>query len=788
MSIRTFGLSLTAAIVLATASATPAMAADESDSYGYFRVVEGTATLTQAGSGDRAPAEVNQPLLVGDRIFLPGRSRLEAVLPDGNLVRLDGGSELVFEKLAGSPDASDRGTVLRLLEGNLQLVVAEDALGEELPTIETPNATVRVRDYGVYRVTADRGGWSEVVVRDGHAEVVTDRGSVVVREDEQATVEGERWPSAQVQAAAGADGLERWGQRLDEEAAAADLGEVDDNLRYAAAPLSRYGSWVSVGSRRAWRPTVAAGWRPYWHGRWSHTPAGLTWVAYEPWGWVPYHYGSWDFEPAFGWVWFPGYRWAPAWVYWYWGPSYVGWCPVGYYTRYYGYHGYRHGVYGWAGGRWDGFDHWNFVDHHRFVRTDVRDYILRGRELRERVGRADLPRGIITTDTRPIGRGSLGNPGDVMEALRRVPRARDARTGGDTGELPDVSPFIARTRILPQDVARRVATDRPEDRVEGSPLAPDTLGRRPVARNPRDTGDGAERIVRSEDGRERVGTVVRGGTPRSSGGDEPQSAGPGEASDVTRRQPVSRRPTIDAGSGGDGSATAGSGSRTSSDTDRPERREAVRRVRPDTSDEPSPSARERQQPSRDEAPPDRGDRDEAVRRVRPEAPDSPPPAAREEQRPAERPTVREVERDRGDSGGDRETVRRVAPESSDAPPPRPRSVRPEISQRRDLERSGPSSRPAPRTVEGIRSSARPARPTQPTPRSPYVAPRAGTSSRPAPRAGTYSSPRPAPRTESYSTPRPAPRAGSYASPRAPRSSPSPRAAAPSTPSRPEPAR
>ena len=39
-------------------------------------------------------------------------------------------------------------------------------------------------------------------------------------------------------------------------------------------------------------------------------------------------------------------------TYWYWGESYVGWCPTGYYTHFYGnrYGGFRHGVYGWAGG------------------------------------------------------------------------------------------------------------------------------------------------------------------------------------------------------------------------------------------------------------------------------------------------------------------------------------------------------------------------------------------------------------------------------------------------------
>ena len=45
---------------------------------------------------------------------------------------------------------------------------------------------------------------------------------------------------------------------------------------------------------------MATDWRPYWHGRWASTPAGLTWVSAEPWGWVPYHYSTWDYVPSYG--------------------------------------------------------------------------------------------------------------------------------------------------------------------------------------------------------------------------------------------------------------------------------------------------------------------------------------------------------------------------------------------------------------------------------------------------------------------------------------------------------
>lgn len=462
------------------ALAAPAVA--ESGSYGYFRVVEGSATLMPGGAGERESAEINQPVLAGDRVWVPDRSRVEIVLADRNILRVDGGSELILERLAASPDRSDRATVVRLLRGNLQLVVTQDSLGDELPRVDTPNATIYPQYYGVYRVTAD-DGWSQLVVRRGTAEVVTDRGSSRVKADEEAIVEGT--DRAEVREAGAFDTLERWARQMDDDyasyASSDDLGPIDDNLRYAAAPLARHGSWIYVDGSPYWRPRVAAGWRPYWDGRWVYTPAGLTWVSYEPWGWVPYHYGSWDYLPAYGWVWQPGYVWAPAWVYWYWGPSHVGWCPTGYYTRFYGSRfgpgfGFRSGVYGWAGGDWGYFDRWSFVNAGYFrdgYRHGYRDGYHDGRW----DGRRDVPRfavpagtrgalgrGIITTDTKPLGPDTWSSPDNVARALR-------TRMSKPAAELPDVTSFIARRPDLSPAVARTVGADNPAG-LDGTPLRP----------------------------------------------------------------------------------------------------------------------------------------------------------------------------------------------------------------------------------------------------------------------------------------------------------------------------
>ena len=95
--------------------------------------------------------------------------------------------------------------------------------------------------------------------------------------------------------------------------------------------LSDYGHWIQTTEYGpVWSPNdVGAGWRPYTNGQWLCTDYGWTFVASEPWGWAPFHYGRWVYDAPYGWVWIPGYEWAPAWVAWRYGGGYVAWAPLG---------------------------------------------------------------------------------------------------------------------------------------------------------------------------------------------------------------------------------------------------------------------------------------------------------------------------------------------------------------------------------------------------------------------------------------------------------------------------
>lgn len=104
------------------------------------------------------------------------------------------------------------------------------------------------------------------------------------------------------------------------------------SLNFFYDNLSSQGNWIEVADYGyAFQPNVAVSssdWRPYSDGYWAYTDVGWTWVSYEDFGWATYHYGRWTNLNDYGWVWVPGYEWAPAWVSWRTGGDYVGWAPL----------------------------------------------------------------------------------------------------------------------------------------------------------------------------------------------------------------------------------------------------------------------------------------------------------------------------------------------------------------------------------------------------------------------------------------------------------------------------
>jgi hypothetical protein len=206
------------------------------------------------------------------------------------------------------------------------------------------------------------------------------------------------------------------------------------NADYVQEQLTPYGTWVDVpGYGRCWQPSeLPDGWRPYYDsGHWVYTDAGLYWQSDYPWGAIPFHYGRWAYVGGYGWIWAPGYEYAPAWVFWRHCDGYLGWAPLPY------------GAVWVAGGWWEyrgvrvaadydfGFGprFFVFVDHRHFWEHDYHPFVLRGEE------RDHIYRISVINRVRVDGHGRFVHEGLERDRLERFTgRKVEERSIGEVRE------------------------------------------------------------------------------------------------------------------------------------------------------------------------------------------------------------------------------------------------------------------------------------------------------------------------------------------------------------------
>ena len=142
---------------------------------------------------------------------------------------------------------------------------------------------------------------------------------------------------------------------------------------YFYTELAPYGSWIEVDyGVVVWRPTIIhTNWTPYNVGRWVWTYDGWYWDSYEPFGHVTYHYGRWYYDEYYGWLWYPDYEWAPAWVEWRYDNDYIGWAPLHPYATF----SISVGIF-WSNVYYSPYNHWNFVTYNYFCDPYVYNYYV----------------------------------------------------------------------------------------------------------------------------------------------------------------------------------------------------------------------------------------------------------------------------------------------------------------------------------------------------------------------------------------------------------------------------
>jgi hypothetical protein len=436
MNARRIAPSALAAALLA-AALEPGRADAQREGYTYLSYAQSDVSLISKAEDDTS-ARINMPVLAGDSLVTGVGSRAEAVLADGNVVRVDGYTDLRFERMARTYESDDDRDLLFLARGTIAVEVRDITTRERALRLDTDDVTVLAASRALFRVDAGRRG-TEIYVLSGRVDVAGRGGRALVRAGEYAFVSGD----SDVEVDASPSPRDRFARFIEERRERTDNRNTtryvssEFGYDYDNASFDDWGAWTysATCGCTCWRPRVGAGWTPYALGYWRWTPSGLTWVSSEPWGWLPYHYGTWVFDAAMGWMWCPGEEYSPAWVYWDYAPGWVGWCPIGYYGSWEPHS--RHTRVPVGGGRVPVYPHlrgrvavsqidprgWNYVPTARIaVRLDPARDIVRGDRMNFRPGEI----GFIATTPLRFERG-VNPAASIQEAIRRVPGADGVR-------------------------------------------------------------------------------------------------------------------------------------------------------------------------------------------------------------------------------------------------------------------------------------------------------------------------------------------------------------------------
>lgn len=312
-------------------------------------LIYGDVSTQRGDSGDWSVSTVNAPVMQGDQVATGDKSRTEIQLDFADLLRLAARSQVKIADLSG------RHIQVQVAQGYSSYTMLKG--GEAEVEIDSPNVAVHPLKNGRYRVQVNSDAETNVIVREGEAEITTPQGSTRVREGEMISIRGTDNPEYKVSAAPDKDDWDKWNRDRDAVIREADGPRRTNQYYTGAADLDGYGRWVYVpGYGNVWQPyQQGPNWAPYQSGRWVWEPYyGWTWVSYDPWGWAPYHYGRWFYYEN-SWCWWPGpvyggYRplWSPAFVTFVgFGPRVgfgfgfgsIGWFPVGPHDFFYPWYG-----------------------------------------------------------------------------------------------------------------------------------------------------------------------------------------------------------------------------------------------------------------------------------------------------------------------------------------------------------------------------------------------------------------------------------------------------------------
>jgi hypothetical protein len=264
--------------------------------------MEGPVTFSVAGDNEWIDAQINRPLVHGDRMWTDKGSRAE-IQAGSSAVRMSGQTQL--EVLA----LDDQSTQLSVTQGTVYVRVRTLPEGENFE-IDTPNLAFRAAYPGDYRVDVDAtGGTTRVTIHSGTGAVYGEAGqSLPLGGGQQITFRARSLAQVDRQESPPQDNFDRWAAERNRHEDQSVSARFVPREVVGYQELDAHGQWVQDATYGAvWFPQgTPANWAPYRDGHWEWIgPWGWTWIDDAPWGFAPSHYGRWAMINS-RWAWVPG--------------------------------------------------------------------------------------------------------------------------------------------------------------------------------------------------------------------------------------------------------------------------------------------------------------------------------------------------------------------------------------------------------------------------------------------------------------------------------------------------
>jgi len=264
--------------------------------------MHGDVSFVPAGENDWVQAQLNRPMVTGDKLWTDGGSRATLEIGAAS-IRMDQDTNFDFLNL------DDNTAQMELTQGALNLRVRRLYDGQTYE-VDTPTLAFVASRVGEFRINVQPNGQSTIVtVLSGGGDVYGEGGSRFrVEEGQSVTFNDAQLQDYVVADLPQPDAFDDFCHQRDRRMTASTSRRYVSEEVIGYEDLDDYGSWNDAPEYgHVWYPTsVAVGWSPYHNGHWGWVGAyGWSWVDDAPWGFAPFHYGRWV-SVSGRWGWCPG--------------------------------------------------------------------------------------------------------------------------------------------------------------------------------------------------------------------------------------------------------------------------------------------------------------------------------------------------------------------------------------------------------------------------------------------------------------------------------------------------